>query len=551
MERLSDKFCDGTAADDIVGHEWAHAYTEYTNDLIYQWQAGALNESYSDIWGETIDLINGYEDTLEDLSLRSGCGSSDRWILGEDAVAFGGALRDMWDPRCAGDPGKVSDPEYWCSSSDQGGVHTNSGVHNHAYALLVDGGSYNGYSIDGLGITKSAHIFWRAQSLYLTPTSDFAVQADALEAACYDLIGIDLQGLSTTPVPAGPSGEVITTADLTQLQKVLLAVEMRLDPGCGYNPILDPELLVLCNQALPENAIFHEDFEGGLNGWTTEEVPINPTSWEAREWEIVSTLPDGREGMAAFGVDPINGDCINDLQNGIIRLQSPVISIPDTIAGDVNLIFDHYVAMENRWDGGNLKVQIEGSSWTTIPRSAFTYNAYNDQLRSAIENDNPLAGQDAFTGTNSGSVSGSWGQSVVNLTSLGIIPGNDLQLRFELGTDGCNGRLGWYLDNLIIYGCGPCKPSLTLDASIESQAILFEAGMEITSEDSISGSSQIIYDAGEEVHLSSGFEISTGSVLEVMTNGCDMLGATHIQPDGAKSSSNRKTPTILPHLKLR
>ena len=45
-----------STADDVVAHEWGHAYTEYTSGLIYQWQSGALNESYSDIWGETVDL---------------------------------------------------------------------------------------------------------------------------------------------------------------------------------------------------------------------------------------------------------------------------------------------------------------------------------------------------------------------------------------------------------------------------------------------------------------------------------------------------------------
>ena len=52
-------YCNGVTSDDVVAHEWGHAYTEYTHDLIYQWQPGALNESYSDIWGETVDLING------------------------------------------------------------------------------------------------------------------------------------------------------------------------------------------------------------------------------------------------------------------------------------------------------------------------------------------------------------------------------------------------------------------------------------------------------------------------------------------------------------
>ncbi|MEZ4975001.1 MAG: M4 family metallopeptidase [Flavobacteriaceae bacterium] len=54
---------------------------------------------------------------------------------------------------------------------------------NHAYALLVDGGTYNGQTIINRS-TKAAHIFWRAQSVYLTSTSDFGSLANALEAAC-------------------------------------------------------------------------------------------------------------------------------------------------------------------------------------------------------------------------------------------------------------------------------------------------------------------------------------------------------------------------------
>ena len=52
-------FCPGITTDDVTGHEWGHAYTEYTDGLIYAWQPGALNEAASDIFGETVDRING------------------------------------------------------------------------------------------------------------------------------------------------------------------------------------------------------------------------------------------------------------------------------------------------------------------------------------------------------------------------------------------------------------------------------------------------------------------------------------------------------------
>lgn len=49
---VSANYCSGIATDDVVAHEWAHAYTEYTSELVYAWQPGALNEAYSDIWGK-------------------------------------------------------------------------------------------------------------------------------------------------------------------------------------------------------------------------------------------------------------------------------------------------------------------------------------------------------------------------------------------------------------------------------------------------------------------------------------------------------------------
>ena len=51
-----------------------------------------------------------------------------RWLMGEDATAFGGAIRDMWTPTCLGDPGKVTDVEYQCDASDGGGVRKAQGA---------------------------------------------------------------------------------------------------------------------------------------------------------------------------------------------------------------------------------------------------------------------------------------------------------------------------------------------------------------------------------------------------------------------------------------
>ena len=446
---VTANYCNGTASDDVIAHEWGHAYTEYTSGLIYAYQSGAMNEAYSDIWGETIDLLNNYEDADDDNSLRTACNSSDRWRMGEDATAFGGAIRDMWNPPCNGDPGKLTDGNFYCGTGDGGGVHSNSGIPNHTYALLVDGGTYNGQTINGIGFTKAAHIFWRAQSEYLTATSDFYSLADALEASCTDLLGINLEGLSTAAA-VGPSGEIITTSDYDELVKVLLAVELRMDDNCGYIPILaataDP-----CNSASLA-PIFLEDWESGMSGWTVSQIASNPGTWESRDWVLESNLPDGRTGQAIFGVDPINGNCTTSLQNGILRLESPVINIPDQPTGTFEMTFMHYISTEDSWDGANIKYSLDGGLWTLLPGIAFTENAYNGVINTG-GNDNPMAGEEAFTGSDGGSTSGSWGRSYINLSGLGVTANSTIQFRFEVGTDGCNGREGWYVDDISVYNC--------------------------------------------------------------------------------------------------
>lgn len=464
-------FCTNVAADDVVAHEWGHAYTEYGPGLIYMWQAGALNESYSDIWGEVVDIVNGYEDSGEDLSLRTGCGSSQRWMMGEDASAFGGAIRDMWSPTCAGDPGKVSDGVYYCNSGDNGGVHSNSGVPNHLFALLTDGGNYNSQTITGLGLTKTVHLFGLARQ-YLTRTSDFDNLADALETVCAALVGVNLEGISLTSTPAGPSGQIFSAADCIEVSEAIAAVELRAAPPCSFTPLLDPATPALCPMGTTQSDIYTMNFEAGATGWTSSEHPSAPATWTARTWQLNSSLPRSRPGTGISAANPAIGNCGSDLENGIQRLQSPVISIPPSAATTLRLSFEHYLSLESTWDGGNLKYSKNGGAWTLLPASAFVFNAYNGNLVGS-GNDNPLAGQAAFSAANGGSVAGSWGQSQINLAAIGIVPGDNVQLRWELGEDGCNGWDGWYLDDVVLCQCQSALPVslLSFEAEAEKTAI--------------------------------------------------------------------------------
>ena len=197
-------FGDNFTVDDVTGHEVSHGITEYTANLIYRNQSGALNESFSDIFGEIIDQING----------SGNDNSSVKWLMGEDIPGIG-AIRDMSNPPAFGDPDRVSD--YDCTTLDDGGVHTNSGIPNKAAFLMVDGGSFNGQTVTGIGRVKTGLVQYRTLSVYLGASSGFVQYYNAMKSACSDLV---------------LSGD-LTAGNCQQVNKALLAVELNMAPDCG------------------------------------------------------------------------------------------------------------------------------------------------------------------------------------------------------------------------------------------------------------------------------------------------------------------------------
>jgi cysteine-rich repeat protein len=131
-----------------------------------------------------------------------------------------------------------------------------------------------------------------------------------------------------------------------------------------------------------------------------------------------------------------------------VNIDSPTIVLPASPTPHV--AFDHYVSTEAGWDGGNVKLSVNGGPFVVIPGSSYSFNPYNSVLNAP--SDNPMGGEEAFTGADGGSLSGSWGQSQVDLVGLAS-PGDSIKLRFDFGTDGCNGTTGWYVDSVEAYSC--------------------------------------------------------------------------------------------------
>jgi len=139
---------------DIVAHELTHAVTEKESDLVYQYQSGALNESISDIFAVLVD--------------------DDDWMIGEDSYTpgtSGDALRYMDNPPLGNQPDHMVD--FLVTSSDNGGVHTNSGIPNKAAYLMADGGTHRGITVTAMGRAAMGRVFYAANLYYLQSNDGF------------------------------------------------------------------------------------------------------------------------------------------------------------------------------------------------------------------------------------------------------------------------------------------------------------------------------------------------------------------------------------------
>lgn len=168
---------------DIVGHEISHGLTTFTANLDYAYESGAINESYSDIFGTAIE--------------NYGKPQSANWLIGED---IGSAIRSMSNPNSFNDPDTYQGINWVFGSEDNGGVHTNSGVMNYWYYLICMGGSGtndngNAFTVNSITRTKADKIAFRTLVNYLTNTSDYA------DARFYSILAaIDLYGACSDEV---------------------------------------------------------------------------------------------------------------------------------------------------------------------------------------------------------------------------------------------------------------------------------------------------------------------------------------------------------------
>ena len=397
-------FGDGFAsADDVVAHEMTHGITAHESNLFYYMQSGAINEAVSDIFGEFVDQTNG----------RGNDSADARWLMGEDLPI--GVIRNMKNPPAFSDPDKISSEYYVCGDDDQGGVHSNSGIASKTAYLLTDGGSFNGYDISGIGMNKTAALFYEAQTNILTSGSDYFDLYNALKQAAVNL------GYSSV--------------DRLELEKALNSTEMSSQPKACMT-----ENAPVCPAGQSPTIIFYDNLENTSSGNWEHGTLYGKDSWyypqNPNAYGVDMTY-------ATSGVYNIWGDDPDAASDSYIKTNHSI----DLPAGNVSYLrFNHSYGFEQgsvNYDGGVIEYSTDGGKNWSDAYKLITDNGYNGVLSNCCGN--PLSERKAFTGASNGYIS-----SRLNLSSL---RGQNASFRFRMGSDMATGDYGWFIDDVMIYSC--------------------------------------------------------------------------------------------------
>jgi Zn-dependent metalloprotease len=193
---------------DICGHEIGHGVCQYTANLIYSGESGALNESFSDIWGACIKRFAAPE--------------KNTWLMGDEISVTGTPFRSLMNPKAYGQPDTYRG-NLWYDNAD---VHVNSGVPNFWFYILTEGKSGTNdlgytYNVTGIGITEAAKIAYRAESVYLFPSATFYDARIASLQSAEDLYGVNSNEVIQTREAWNAVGVYDVVSNPTNLTAIL------------------------------------------------------------------------------------------------------------------------------------------------------------------------------------------------------------------------------------------------------------------------------------------------------------------------------------------
>ena len=283
---------------------------------------------------------------------------------------------------------------------------------------MVDGGTYNGETVTGIGLTKAGKIAYRALSVYLLSGSSFGDANSAFTQSCSDLV-------------AGPDG--ITANDCQEVADALAAVEMAEPTECGTGG----QYPDLCPAGQGPSNVFFDDFETGEanTNWVTE---FDDT--DAWFFDNTPFSTSGIWHIGAFNVSFINDSSI-EMANSI------------TIPANAKMQFEHFWDFEpGAFDGGLVEYSLNGgTSWT----DALTLYSAGSDYSGTVDTGygNPIGGETAY-------VDSSRGYTGTQLNLATLSGQNNVRFRFRVGTDSSFDWWGWDVDDVRVYTCQSCTYSL-------------------------------------------------------------------------------------------
>ncbi len=383
---------------DVVAHEIGHAVTSSTANLAYRRESGGMNEGYSDIWGAAVEHFARGVGT--DTSPAAAV-----WQIGEDLNNTGG-LRSMSDPKAKGDPDTYRGTNWvpatvaeGCQSpsrqNDQCGVHSNSGVLNHWFYILVAGKSGTNdvgdtYNVTGIGMTKAAQIAYRNLNVYLGANATFAQARSTGIQSAEDLFGAD-------------SPEVIETTNAWYAVGV----------GAEYNGGDGNPDGATCSTTVT-NFPYSQSFENTIGAWSQSSSDDINWTVNANGTPSNNTGPSGAIAGNYYIYMEVSGDGVG-FPNKRAIITSPCFDLPSS----ANLSFNYHMT-GNAVGSVTLEASTDnGGSWTSV------WNRSGDQ-------------------------GGSWNSANVDLSAFS---NSTVQLRFN-GLSGSSWQGDISIDNLAITNGG-------------------------------------------------------------------------------------------------
>ncbi len=268
---------------DVMGHEFTHMVTANNgNDgLQYRGESGALNESFSDIFGTCIEFRSK--------------GTAANWLIGEDVIlAQPGFFRSMSDPKAAAAAGNPNFPpqpdtygkQYWVNptnmQNDNGGVHTNSGVQNKWFYLLSEGGAGTNdndydYNVAAIGMEKAEQIAYRNLITYLVPTSKYVDACNGSIQAAIDLFGEDSEELESVKEAWRAVGLLEGGSAVSELTESLAAAFMvypnpstdgQFTIASEHHELVNAQLFNIVGKPVLQLAV-----KKGINSFSASELP--------------------------------------------------------------------------------------------------------------------------------------------------------------------------------------------------------------------------------------------------------------------------------------